>query len=368
MKRVLRFVVRPAVVAPLGVVLIATSIGAFTLAGRGSPAAVPTPQAQQRYIVDPPLDRPPHQDPTPTPTPTPSPTPKPTPSKKPVVRKAATPAPVGASLIAFRRLGAWIDLYDYEAVDPDTATADMGARGVRTLYLQTGRWNRPAADSPENFENVEVTERWLHAAHAHHLRVVGWYLPAYENMSRDVRRTRAIADYRSSLGQRFDALAIDIEYKGQMPSLTAWNVAVADHARRVRRAVGATYPVAAIVPSPIAMELRPASWQGFPWQSLAAVSNVFMPMSYWSYRTGCPEEPEQCPGPYTAGNVQRVRAHTGRANVPVHVIGGVADDITTDEVADFVNAAIRVRAYGGSLYDYRTTRPEYWAHLRKLNG
>ena len=368
MRRVLRFVRRSSVLVPLGVLLIAGSIGAVA---RREPIATPTPAAADLVeLGDLSIPKPDHARPTPTQSPTPTPTPEPPkPSPKPTPKKtvAAQPKPKGPSLSAFKRLGAWVDLYDYEALDPEAASADMAARGVKTLYLQTARWNRPAPDDPNVFLDMTLVERWVHAAHAHGMRIVGWYLPAYEDMNRDVSRTKAIAVYRTSAGQRFDALAIDIEYKAQMPSLSAWNAAVAEHARRVRSKVGSGYPVAAIVPAPLAMEIYPENWTGFPWQSLAAHSNVFMPMAYWSYRHDCDSKPDHCASGYTSGNVERVRQLTGRPGLPVHVIGGVADAITTEEVSDFVKAALAVKVYGASLYDYRTTKAEYWAHLKKFN-
>jgi hypothetical protein len=114
------------------------------------------------------------------------------------------------------------------------------------------------------------------------------------------------------------------------------------------------------------MEVRPENWEGFPWKSLASVSNVFMPMAYWSFRHDCAEKPEHCAYGYTKGNVEKVRALTGKPRMPVHVIGGVGDEISTDDVGDFVRAANAVNAYGGSLYDYQTTKPEYWPLLAKL--
>jgi len=364
MRRALRLVVRPAVLVPLAVVLVATAVGAFAFRERQTTDAVPafTPPAifvppESTFDVDRFSDGPP---PSPTPTPTPSPKPKPKP-KPP-------PQPAGPSIALFRGLGAWVDLYDYADLSPEPSVADMKARGVKTLYLQTGRWNKPAPDDPANFEDRSIAQAWLEAAHAKGIKVVGWYLPAYDDLSRDVRRTKAIATYRTSSGQRFDALGIDVEYKDQVRTLSTWNGLVAEHMRRVRAALGTRYAIAAIVPAPLAMEVRPENWVGFPWHELAASSNVFMPMAYWSFRHDCPDVPEHCASGYTSGNVERVRALTGKPNVPVHVIGGVGDAITVGEVADFVSAALAVHCYGASLYDYGTTKPEFWAHLAKLNG
>ena len=363
MGRLTRFVVRPLVVGPLVVALAAGALGAWALRGETKPSvrhkAIPTYDPR---VGEPDLIHPLYFSPSPSPSPTPT-LPPPTPAPK-ATRTAKPPA--RPSLTAFRGLGAWVDLYDYEFVDADSAVADLDARGVRTLYLQTGRWNKPAPDDAGTMQDAAAVERWLTAAHARGIKVVGWYLPAYENMTRDVRRTTAIARYRTASGDKFDALGIDIEYKQQMPSLSAWNAAVATHARRVRSALGSGYPIAAIVPAPLAMAVRPGNWTGFPWRSLADVSDIFMPMAYWSFRHDCSDKPEHCAYGYTKGNVEQVRALTGKPRVPVHVIGGIGDEISTNDVNDFVRAANAANVYGGSLYDYQTTRQEYWPLLAKL--
>ena len=357
MRRVARFVVRPVVVGPLAAALIAAGIGALAVRSR---AAAPRPASS---LVALPTDAPEMGFRAPPPfTPPPAPKPKP----KPVVHAAAK-TPAGPNLIAFRGLGSWVDLYDYPKLDPETSVADMHARGVKTLYLQTARWNKPDPTSSEAFMDPVLMDRWLTAAHASGMRVIGWYLPAYDNMLRDIRRTRAIAVYRSTTGQRFDALAIDVEYKQQMPSLAAWNAAIIEHITRVRSLVGSRYPIGAIVPAPLAMAVRPENWTGFPWRPLAGAANVFLPMAYWSFRDDCSSDPEHCAYGYTKGNVEQVRALTGKPSVPIHVIGGVGDAIADADVARFVAAAQAAHVYGGSLYDYQTTKPAWWAVLAKLN-
>ena len=52
---------------------------------------------------------------------------------------------------AFRGLGAWVDLYDYPKLDPEPSIADMHTHRVRTLYLQTGRWNKPEPKASDAF-------------------------------------------------------------------------------------------------------------------------------------------------------------------------------------------------------------------------
>ena len=357
MRTIWRSLARPFVIGPLVVLCAASAVGALAL--RERPAAVRTP-------ISVPYDEPEFvfraraiAPPTPTP---------PRPKPKPRLAPRPAPRPAGPSLAAFRGLGTWVDLYDYQALTPETAAADMAAHGVRTLYLQTARWDKPAAnDRAALFADPAMVERWVVAAHASGMRIVGWYLPAYDDLARDVARTTAIAAYRTGGGEAFDALAVDIEYKDQVSSLAAWNADVAEHLRRVRRAVGVRYPVAAIVPAPLAMQIRPQNWVGFPWQALAQQANLFMPMAYWSFRDDCSSDPSHCAYGYTKGNVEQVRALTGRPNLPVHVLGGVADSITTADVASFAAAEKASGCYGGSLYDYQTTQTAWWGELAKLN-
>jgi hypothetical protein len=236
----------------------------------------------------------------------------------------------------------------------------MRSHGVKTVYLQTARWSSSA-----DIVYPADVDAWLREAHAAGLKVVGWYLPAYsEYMETDVRRSVAIARYRSPQGHGFDALAVDIEYKGKTSSLSEFNSGIVTHLDRVKKGAGSSFTVAAIVPSPIGMSLSPSSWQGFPWTSIGNRAHVVLPMAYWSYRTDCASNAAHCPYRYSIDNVNEARRLTG---LPVHIIGGVGNDVTASEVSDFVAGTRAARAYGGSLYDYRTTASSYWPHLEKLN-
>jgi len=334
------------------------------------PAPPPSPPAAPPATVAITFDTP-----TPTPAPSQTPTPKPVPRRAPTRAPKRAAPPPGVDLTAFRGLGTWYDTYDYGTDAPATAAAQMRAQGVRTLYLQTGRYTLPG-----DFKDPTEMSAWIRAAHANGMRIVGWYLPGYGNLDRDVHRTIAIATFRTSDGQRFDGLAVDIEDKCELEGSTCsnvqpvpgftqddWNAAIAAHMRRVRAFVGSRYPMGAIVPPPLGMALRPSHWTGFPWRSLPDGYDVVMPMAYWSFRDDCPHVPSHCAGGYTSGNVAQVRSLTGDRSLPVHVIGGVADSISTSEVSDFVSAARASGVLGGSLYDFRTTAAAYWPPLRRLD-
>jgi hypothetical protein len=264
----------------------------------------------------------------------------------------------------FQGLGTWVDVFDYASLDPATAVADMRNRGVRTLYLSTARFN-----GTTDFFDAAEAGQWLDAAHVNGMKVVGWYLPAYGNMARDVQRTLAISTFVSPGGQRFDAVGVDIERLDEV-TLAQFNSLLVTHLVQVR--AGTDAMIAAIPPSPFATQ--PGNrWEGFPWSGMAGQSDVVVPMILWSFRSnanGTPFTPAQVYS-YVLGQTQQTRTLTG--NRPVHVEGGVDDPgteatpVTADRVARFVDAVQDGGAIGGSHYDYATTVPALWPVLAGLN-
>jgi hypothetical protein len=266
-----------------------------------------------------------------------------------------------SDVTVFRHLGTWVDLFDY-SLDPATTVPTMRSRGVKTIYIETARYNSSA-----DIDYPTQVGQWIDSAHAAGLRVVGWYFPAYStSMTTDIRRTVAIAKYRSPGGERFDAFGIDIEYHLSSETRAQWFTDIGTHLAKVRAAIGAAYAVGAIVPAPLAMDINPSSWTGFPWSAIGKYANAVLPMGYWSYRTDCATDPDHCPYGYAVGNIKEARANTG---LPVHLIGGIADKVTAQGVADFIKGAKDAKGYGASLYDYRTTtNSSFWTILAGANA
>jgi hypothetical protein len=259
----------------------------------------------------------------------------------------------------FSGLGAWIDVYDYPVLPLGRTIATLKAAGVHTLYIETGMSGTKQAVVPASVP-------WLVAAHNAGLKVVAWYLPDYVDPARDAARTVLIARF-SRAGIKFDGVGVDIEYKGALPNNHKWNSNVVRHMNAVRKALGPDYPLAAIPPPPLQMRLAPAMWAGFPWKPLAKVSSEFMLMSYWSYRHGCPKDRFQCAYDFTKFNVLVTRQLTG-GSVPIHVIGGVGDRITSYQLSGFIKGAKDAQADGASIYDVGTTQPGWWRSLSHLDS
>jgi len=278
----------------------------------------------------------------------------------PSTSAASTSAPhVADRAIAFRGLGSWVDTYDYHSLTPRTAVADMSGHGVRTLYLGTARFN-----SPTDIMYPADVDAWLTAAHAAGLRVVGWYVPDYSDLARDVRRTLAIARFRGATGQHFDAAAVDIEYPLHVAAAAAWNAAVAAQLTQVRAATRIALGAIVLPPLLMAAWPDPARWSGFPWQTIGRTSDAVVLMSYWTSYTParlCHTDARYCAYQYTLAGITRTRQLTG---LPVHAVGGVGAKTTAAEITAFAQAARTASAIGASYYDYLTTQD--WAALQPL--
>ena len=270
---------------------------------------------------------------------------------------------------AFRGLGTWVDVYDYgpkfqgspatlPAVTP-ASVDDMARLGVKTLYLQ-------AAQDDTRSDGLLADRRLvgdiLRRAHRRGVKVVAWYLPHLADVDRDLRRIRAMYEFRSS-GERFDGLGLDIEWTRDVTDVRLRNQALIDLAARTRRLV-TRVPLGAIVLEPVLIEdVNPNYWPNFPWRALRHSFDVWLPMSYWTNRSQSSGWRDSFR--YTNANVRRVRANLGEPHAAVHVVGGIADRATTADLAGFVTAAQRSGTIGWSVYDYVTTSSSAWPHLRR---
>ena len=275
------------------------------------------------------------------------------------VASAAAPAAPRADASVFGGLGTWVDIYDGALfAAPEQTASRIAARGVKVVWVETAN-DRSAVDVLRPAE----LGRLVDSLHARGIRVVAWYLPGHVNHGRDIRRSLAMLSFRTTTGQGFDGVALNIE------STRLRNVAVrsrraVDLARRLRTAAGET-PLAIVPFNPRGLERRPSTWPRFPWADLAAISDAFAPMVY----TGGAFEGFDATYGYVTRALRLLRAQTGNPDVQIHVAGGVADRLGPEELAGFVAA---VSDDGGvlgvSLYDWATTRPAAWRALKPVSG
>lgn len=283
----------------------------------------------------------------------------PTTAAPPDTRAALVPRGGAWTLGPHQGLGVWLDVYDWtgeltggQAPVRAKEIDRMAELGIQTLYIQTAH-RRSAADVIE----PDRLRAYIDRAHAHGMAVVAWYLPTLEDVEVDLRRLVAAARLP------VDGLGVDIESRavGDPAERTRRLLALST---RLRQAVG-DRAIAAITPSAVHLQLvNPGFWPGFPWPQLAATYDVIMPMSYWSVRG-----PEWRSGErYIGENIDRIRASTGRPDVAIHAIGGIADGATVADVQGMVRAIQARRILGGSLYDWHTSQPAQWQALRPLRA
>jgi hypothetical protein len=321
------------------------------------PEPSPTAEAAAR-LAAPPLPRS-ATEPLPAPTSSSS-----TSSTTTTTTEALAPRP---DVSPYDGLGAWVDAFDYGPAyhrprqGPLLVADDidaMAARGVTTLYLQAARLDDR---SPEGIVDRALVAGLLKRAHEQGMRVVGWYLPKFAELEADLANLLLIRDFQVD-GHRFDGIAVDIEYRRDVPDHAERNRRLVELSRRLRAEAG-DHALGAIVYPPVLFEeIRPDFWPGFPWRELAESYDVWLPMVYWTEIAA--ESPSYDDGyHYTEAGTRRLLANLDDPAARVHPVGGVADTATVEDVEGFVRAAGEVGAVGYSMYDYRTTSPAGWQVL-----
>jgi hypothetical protein len=276
------------------------------------------------------------------------------------------PAPAERTVAAYEGAGAWVDVYDTRgesggaAVTPAAVDA-MADAGVRTLYLQVARDDQEG--TPE-LEDPGLAARFLVRAHERGLRVVGWYVPRFGDLDRDLDHLRAIADF-DVLGHRFDGVAVDIEWTQSVSDANERSDRLVELSAGLRDHVGAD-PLGAIVLPLVQIEVvNTAFWPDFPWDELAPLYDAWLPMGYWTDRTTASGYRDAAT--YTTENLQRLESHLGD-DAPVHAIGGLGEDSTPADIAGFVAAVEAEGAIGASIYDWATFPVEAQAQLSEALG
>ncbi len=275
------------------------------------------------------------------------------------VASASAPAAPRADVSVFGGLGTWVDIYDGALfAAPEQTASRIAARRVKVVWVETAN-DRSAADVVRPAE----LGRLVDSLHARGVRVVAWYLPGHLNHGRDIRRSLAMLSFRTTTGQAFDGVALNVE-STRLRNVALRSRRAVDLARRLRTAAGGT-PLAIVPFNPRGLERRPSTWPRFPWADLAAVSDAFAPMVY----TGGAFKGFDATYGYVTRALRLLRAQTGNPDVQIHVAGGVADRLGPEELAGFVAAvADDGGVLGVSLYDWATTGPAAWRALKPLSG
>jgi hypothetical protein len=231
----------------------------------------------------------------------------------------------------------------------------LAAHGVGTVWIETA--NDGAKSDVVDPAGVGLM---VEALHARGISAVAWYLPGHDRTGKDLRRARAMLSFRTPNGDAFDGVALDIEslHTKNVKQRTTRMLALLG---TLRAEAGST-PVAAITYPPRAFERHLSWWPGFPWPEVAKRVDAIVPMLY----TGGGFKGYDATYGYVARSLRLLRAAVGD-DVPVHAAGGVANQMSKDELKAFDDAVLDDgTATGWSLYDYQTMTPAAWAAMGRL--
>jgi hypothetical protein len=291
------------------------------------------------------------------------------------------PEPVARTTDAYRGYGAWVDAFDYSPnytrPDPPHLTPDvvdeMADQGVRTLYLQATRLDDR---TPGLLEDRWLLAEFLLRAHQRGVRVVGWYLPEWGDDGSDLARLEAVSRF-TVLGHRFDGVGVDIEYTADdlEPEVRSQRLVAMSQAFR---AASGSDAIGAIVLPPVQIEvINDQYWPEFPWRAIEPYYDVWMPMSYWSFRRQ--DSGYKNGYSYSEESIRRLRNNLGDPNALVHGVGGIGavdgidDDpnpeeplASIDDLEPFTRSLRDTASIGGSIYDWRTMEPAARQRLSEL--
>jgi hypothetical protein len=272
-------------------------------------------------------------------------------SVQPVTRQGT--AETSEPLDTFRGLSTWVDLHDTSAT-PEAQAAAAAAGGAQSIFVQSARH-----DSPKPIHDPERLAALIEAAHDHGLKVMVWYLPGFTNPAKDLRRSKIAINFTTPRGDRPDAFGLDIEVEAN-PDIAQRTERLLTLSKELWEWAGADYPLAAIVLPPKQLELRKDSWPDFPYAELTSYYDVFVPMSYSSFRG----TDAQTTRVWNLQNINLTREHAGDPQLPIHLAGGIADNLPN--VDAFVQAAEQGNVLGAGLYDLHTTKDSAWSTLQQL--
>ena len=270
----------------------------------------------------------------------------------------------------FHGLGTWVDAYDYsrEYAEPATPTVTpahvdvMWQAGVKTIYLQAAKFG---AKTPAGRDilSPDLVGAILGRAHYRGMRVVAWYLPSFGDVNADLRRFVAMRDFRDAGGQRFDAIGVDIEWRGDVANHDTRNARLVELTKRVRAAMP-NLPLSAIVLPPVVTDVINTSyWPRFPWRTLRPYYDVWQPMAYYTNRKAGTQWRNAYT--YTYENIRLTRKNLASPYAPVHIAGGIGDKSTAIDYQEFIRGSKAQHAIGASIYDWRTTAASAYPTLRQ---
>ena len=156
-------------------------------------------------------------------------------------------------------------------------------------------------------------------------------------------------------------MAIDIEDTDHVTDIDQRNSALVELSQRVRAAAGDDALGAIVLPPVLTDVVNQNFWPDFPWREVEPLYDVWLPMSYWTFRTSSSGYHDGYT--YNDESTRRLRNNLGDQNAVVHAIGGIGDVVTPEELDRFAQSLVDDNDVGGSIYDWNSMTAETRAAL-----
>jgi hypothetical protein len=269
----------------------------------------------------------------------------------------------------------WVDRFDWttkwsgRSVPPfNLSSVDVVANaGVQTIYIQAAHWSTPGVnDVLEPEKLLPIIDR----AHQLGLYVVVWYLPVWQDVNTDLRKTVAIANLD------VDGVNIDIEDRDAVRNL----------AERTRRLISYSASLRQLLPGRVignniyavnyldgvpdywtqanGLPKQNVKWWGgtFPYAGIAPYYDIWMVQNYWTDRAS--DSGWRDGYRYSVDNITRLRANLGRSDVPIQLIGGVGGArMTLNDFSGYLQASREQSSFGVSFYDWQVFNQSWLPYM-----
>lgn len=225
--------------------------------------------------------------------------------------------------------GIWVNMWNYpDVADLEQYCLKLHNNGIRNLFIQTSRSNTDAICAPDKLGPL------IETCHRYKIRVIGWSYAELWNPVADADKMVAAARFRSANGEHLDAIAPNLEKN-------LYNDRVKAYSERIRSQLGPSFPMIAVVYSPLNKAPEVAR---IPWKTLSMHYDVIAPMAYWNGKHQRLTSYE-----YTLSTIKQIRQLTGKHDIELHIIGD-AMGTRKESILNFLRACRDGAATSASLY------------------
>ena len=279
------------------------------------------------------------------------------------------PNPPPTSVQATSGKGMWLyfgtnpyDNHYIATLDPAQISSQAASAGLHYVELRTA-YGAYWEVEPAIKDRVDAI---IDGLAARGITIVGWTVPrqaSYEDLRQSVRT----AEYRTTRGTRFAALALDLERGDEfMHDCPEGCIAMAQYVQILRAALGPRYAIVSTIEDPYLENLDNTK---YPYRVIAQYSDVLQPMAYWRMLSKNSTSVDKMRN-LLAGSYQKTLQVAGRT-LPISVGGqtsseGVRGSPPPDEVYGSLEQSKALGAIGECFFDWDGTTADQWSAIARF--